>query len=71
LSILEKYVNNTQRFLIIIKAQANARIVCKHDEDEHKDIISILLKVKDSITNKYFIISELIFEAVLLLIADK
>jgi len=71
LPFLEKYVNSARRFISVTKAQSNARIVSEHDGVEHKDIVSGLLKAKDSKTGKSFTKPELVSEAVLLLIAGE
>ena len=71
LPILEKYVNRARRFLSVTRAQANARFVRQYDGDEHKDIVSELLKAKDSNKGQHLTTPELISEAVMLLIAGQ
>lgn len=71
LPFLERYINRARRFLTVTKAQVNARLVSEHDGDEHKDIVSGLLKAKDWKTGKDFTTPELVSESTLLLIAGQ
>lgn len=71
LPFLDRYVNSARGFLTVTKAQACARIVRENDGAENRDIVSGLLKAKDSKTGRHLTATELVSEATLLLIADK
>ena len=71
LPILEKYVTRARRFLSVTRAQVNARFVSQDNGNEHKDIVSELLKAKDSRKGHILTTPELISEAEMLLIAGQ
>ena len=71
LPILKKYADSARRFLNVTRTQAKARLVQQYNGNNRKDIVSELLKAKDSNTGRNFTTPELISEAVLLLIAGQ
>lgn len=71
LPILDKYVNRARRFLSVTRAQVDERFVRQYNGNEPKDIVSELLKAKDSNTGQNLTTPELISEAVMLLIAGQ